>query len=242
MKSKLLIAAVSLIVSSAVLANEPLVQVEPAPPVDRWLGYTLGVQYESSDLDLDLNGNKQNFDIRAVYGVFTAPLSPRWDFLLRLGGANASSSNFDGRTDWTWGIGLHAVIASWDELTLDATGQITSITSSASRTLTVLDSDNEPNDFRGKDELSLFEYNLMVGPTWSRGPLSLSGGAMLRYITGDFDFTASVGSYREDVDHQLRVGGYAGARYDLTNAISVHGNVQADEQLLRFSAGLLWRL
>jgi hypothetical protein len=193
-------------------------------------------------MDLDLNGREQNFDIQAVFATFNVPLSPRWDFMLRLGGANASSKDFDGRTDWAWGMGLHAVVASWDEFTLDAKGRLTSITSSNHRTITILDTDNEPNNYRGTDELSLFEYDLMFGPTWSHGPLTLSGGAMLRYMTGDFDFTASKGSYRNDVDHQVRVGGYVEGLFDINKTIGIFGNVQVDEQLQRFSGGLLWRL
>jgi hypothetical protein len=244
MRSILSVAAVSLVLSSAVLAKEPLVQVEPPPPVDPWLGYVLGVQYEYSDMDLHLDGDKQNFDIQAVYGTFDVPLSPRWDFLVRLGGANASSTDFDGRTDWAWGIGLHATIAVWDEFTLEAKGQISSLTSSAGRTITIFDSDLDPNYYKGTDELSLFEYNLMVGPTWSRGPLSLRGGAMLRYMTGDFDFTVSAPSqsYRKDVDHDFLVGGYLGGTFDVNNSIAIKGDLQADGQLLRLSAGLIWRL
>jgi hypothetical protein len=238
MKSKVLIAVVSLI-SSVALAKEPLVQVEAPPATDAWFGYTLGVQYEYSDMDIDLENGEQSFDIRAVYGTFTVPLSPKWDFLLRLGGANASTNDFDGRTEWAWGMGLHAIIASWDELSLEAKGQITSVTASKPRTVTVFDAHGDPNYFRGDDELSLFEYNLMVGPTWSHGPLSLSAGAMARYMTGDF---AYYGSPTQDVDHDLRIGGYVGASFDVTDAIGIFGDVQADEQLNRFSAGLLWRL
>ncbi len=242
MKATLSVAIISLVMSVAAPAREPLVQVEPPAPVDPWLGYALGVQYESSDMDLTLDGTDKNFDIQAVYGVLSVPLSQRWDFMLRLGGANASARGFDGKTDWSWGMGLHAIIASWDELALEAKGQLTSITSSKKVTVTVLDNDNDPNSFRGTQELSLFEYNLMVGPTWSHGSLSLSGGAMLRYMTGNYDLTVSGGGSELDVDHKLRIGGYVGAGFDVTQNIGVFGNVQLDEQLTRFSAGLLWKL
>lgn len=233
MKSKVLIAVVSL-VSSVVLAQQPAVPLEAPPTTDAWFGYTFGVQYENSDMDVDVHGTEYNFDIRAIYGTFTVPLSPQWDFFLRLGGANASTTDFDGRTEWTWGMGAHAIIATWDELALEAKGQITSVTSSKARTVF------DPNYRRGDDELSLFEYNLKVGPTWSHGPLSLSGGVMARYTTGDFTYFGD--NSTEKVDHDLRIGGYLGAGFDVTEAIGIFGDVQADEQLTRFSAGVLWRL
>ncbi len=238
MKSRILIAIISLI-SSVAMAKEPSVPLEAPPSTDAWFGYTLGAEYEYSDMDIDLDGREQGFDIRAVYGVFTVPLSPRWDFFLRLGGANVSTDDFDGRTEWAWGMGARATIATWDELSLEAKGQITSVTSSKARTITLLDSDSEPNDYRGDDELGLFEYNLKVGPTWSHGPLSLSGGVMARYMTGDFKY---YGGSTQDVDHDLRIGGYIGAGLGITNTIGIFGDVQADEQLSRFTAGLLWRL
>jgi hypothetical protein len=240
MKSKLLMVVTIIgFISAAALAKEPLVQAKPAPPIDRGLGYTLGVQYENTDIEVDLEGDEQDFDIEALYGTFTVPLSPRWDFELRLGGAKASTEDFDGRTDWAWGMGLHVVLASWDELTLEAKGQLESMTSSASRTIGIPDENDVLYYYRGDDELSLFEYSLMAGPTWSQGPLSLSAGAMVRYLTGDFSI---FGSSSQDVDHHFRVGGYAGARFDVTDAIGIFGNVQLDEQLTRFSAGALWRL
>jgi hypothetical protein len=242
MKSVLSIAATCVVLSSVVLAEEPLVQVQPPPPVDRWLGYTLGAQYEYSDMDLHLEGHKQNFDIQAVYATFTAPLSPRWDFLLRLGGADASSDDFSGRAEWAWGMGLHAIVAAWGDFTLDATGQVESVTSSTRAIEGVPDANHVLHFYEGRDELSFFEYNLMVGPTWSHGPLSLSAGAMVRYVTGDLDFTSRFGGFRQDVDHHVRVGGYVGTDFDVTHTLSITGNAQLDEDLTRVSAGLLWWL
>jgi hypothetical protein len=242
MKSVLSIAATCIILSSVALAEGPLAQGPTPPPVDRWLGYTLGAQYEYSDMDFRFEGAKQNFDIQAVYATFTAPLSPRWDFLLRLGGANASSNDVSGTTEWAWGMGLHAIVAAWGDFTLDATGQIESVTSSTRAIEGVLDANDVLQFYEGRDELSFFEYNLMVGPTWSHGPLSLSAGAMVRYVTGDFDFTSRFGGFGLDMDHRARVGGYVGADFDVTNTLSISGNVQLDEDLTRVSAGLLWWL
>jgi hypothetical protein len=235
----LLIVTIGLTLSAAALANEPLVDMESPVPVDQSLGFALGTQYESTDIDLDLDGHEENFDLQALYGTLTVPLSTQWDFMLRLGGANASTTDFNGHTEWAWGMGLHAIIITWDELSLEATGQITSVTSSAARTVVEYDGDNEPNSYRGDDELSLFEYNLMTGPTWTHGPLTLSAGAMARYMTGEFTIYRSP---KRDVDHDIRVGGYVGARFDVTEPVSLYGDVQLDEQLTRFSAGLLWRL
>jgi hypothetical protein len=244
MKSEVVIAIIGFIASIA-LANAPSIPLEAPPTTETWFGYTFGAQYEYSDMEVDVHNHEYDFDIRAVYGTFTVPLSSRLDFFLRLGGARASTTDFDGGTDWAWGMGARGTIATWDELALEAKGQITSVTSSKARTLTVYDSNHpydhdDPNYFRGDDQLSLFEYNLKVGPTWSHGPLSLSGGAMARYMTGDFTYYGD--NTTEKVDHQTCFGGYLGIGFDITEAISFFGDVQADRRLTRFSAGVLWRL
>ncbi len=195
-----------LLVSAPVFAQVP---VGPSTAILNGTRFGLTVESGQADTDIAFAGvsPEESFDFRTIFANFTAPLTSRWEFFVRVGGSQAETAGFDGDWNVAWGLGTRYTLLKWHDFSWGILAQFTSLLSDFD-TMTVFDVNEGP--IREKDELNLQEYVFATGPTWHRGPLSLYGGLLVRSLDGDFEIIAGRFGDQFDVDAQWEVGGYVG--------------------------------
>lgn len=195
-----------LLVSVPVLGQAP---VGPSTAVLDGARMGIGVEYGRGDVDITFvgGGAEESFDVRTIFANFSAALTNRWEFFARLGGAQAETTGFDGGWNFSWGLGARYTVLKWNDLSWGILGQFTNLVSDFDTT-EIFDVNEGP--IPATDELNLTEYIFATGPTWHRGPVSLYGGLLLRYLDGDFEVVAGRFSGQVDIDAQWDVGGYVG--------------------------------
>ncbi len=195
-----------LLVSVPVLGQAP---VGPSTAVLNGARLGLGVDYGQSDIDIAFAGGgpEETFDVRTIFANFSAALTSRWEFFVRLGGAQIETAGFDGDWNISWGLGTRYTLLKWHDFSWGILAQFTNLLSDFDTT-EVFDVNEGP--IRETDELNLHEYVFATGPTWHRGPLSLYGGLLVRGLDGDFEIVAGRFGDQFDIDAQWEVGGYVG--------------------------------
>ncbi len=174
--------------------------VGPSTAVLNGESFGVSVEYSQMDADIDFEGvgPAEDFDFRTGYVGFTAALTHRWDFYVRLGASQAEADGFDGDTDFSWGMGTRFTVFTWHDVSWGALAQLTNLNSQQD----IVDEflvDDELVLLEAEEELNLVEYVFATGPTWQRDRLALYGGLLVRYVTGeletdagDFDVLGSV--------------------------------------------------
>ncbi len=195
-----------LLVSGPVLGQAP---VGPSTAILNGTRFGLAVEYGQADTDVKFvgGGPEESFDFRTVFVTFTAPLTSRWEFFARVGGAQAETTGFDGDWNISWGLDTRYTILKWHDFSWGILGQFSNLVSDFDTT-GVFDVNEGP--IPETDELNLEEYLLATGPTWHHGPVSLYGGLLLRYLNGDFEIDAGRFGDQFDLDARWDVGGYVG--------------------------------
>jgi hypothetical protein len=189
--------------------------VGPSTALLRGARFGLAVEYGQSDTDLTFladGGLEESFDYRTIFANFTAPLTSRWEFFVRVGGAQAETAGFDGDWNLSWGLGTRYTVLKWNDLSWGILGQFTNLVSQFD-TMGVFDVNEGP--VRETDELNVVEYVFATGPTWRHGGLSLYGGLLVRLADGNFEIIAERFGDRFDIDAQWEVGGYVGGTVTL---------------------------
>ncbi len=171
------------------------------------------VEYGQADTDIvfDVDGEApaENFDFQTVYAAFSVAATERWDFFLRLGASQAETTGFDGRTNFSWGLGTRFTLLKWHDFGWGALAQFTNLVSRYD-TIDEFLLEGVPTLLEAEEELNLVEYVFATGPTWQHGPLALYGGLLLRTITGELEADAGIVQDQFDVDEEWDVGGYVG--------------------------------
>jgi len=204
----------------ALLLCGPVLAQAPIGPSTAFLNGTrlgLSVEYGQADADIVFEGTggvKENFDFRTAYAGLSAALTERWEFFARLGGSQAETSGFDGDWNLSWGLGTRYTAFQWHAVRWGVLAQFTNLISQ-DETQELFSIEGVPTLLDATDELNLEEYVFATGPTWQRGRLSLYGGFLLRYLTGDFEVLAGRYGYHVDLDAQWDVGGYIGGAVTL---------------------------
>jgi hypothetical protein len=201
-----------LLTCGSVLGQAP---VGPATAVLEGARFGLSAEYGQANTSIAFaDGGKERFDFQTANADFSVALTRRWDFFLRLGGCQADHSGFDADWDFMWGGGTRITAFQWHSLSWGVMGQVTNLISrfDPAGESPVLGS---ASTLSGINELNLVEYLFATGPTWQQGPLSLYGGALLRYTHGQFE--VPVGDVCEEIDVNARwdFGGYIGGRFTL---------------------------
>ena len=200
--------------AAPVLGQTP---VGPSTAVLNGSRFGLSVEYGQADADVVFEvdgGAQENFDFQTVYAGFSAALTSRWDFFVRLGGSQAEAPGFDGDWNVAWGMGTRVTALQWHAFRWGVLAQFTNLISDFDTVGEFL-VDDTPTLLDATDELNLIEYVLATGPTWRQGPLSLYGGLLLRYVDGEFETIAGDFFDRFDIDAQWDVGGYVGGQVTL---------------------------
>lgn len=204
-------------VCAPVLGQTP---VGPSTAVLNESRFGLSVEYGQAEADVVFEvdgGSPENFDFQTAYAGFSAALTSRWDFFLRLGGSQAEGPGFDGDWNFSWGMGTRATVLQWRAFRWGVLAQFTSLISDLDTVGEFL-VDDTPTLLDTTDELNLIEYVLATGPTWRQGPLSLYGGLLLRYVEGELETITADFSDQFDIDERWDVGGYVGGQVTLFQA------------------------
>ncbi len=228
-----------------VLAQAP---VGPSTAHLRGTRFGLAVEYGQADTDISFAGGgpEESFDYRTIFATFSAPLTPRWEFFVRLGGAQAETTGFEGDWNISWGLGTRYTVLKWGDFSWGVLGQFSNLVSDF-ETMGIFDVNEGP--IRETDELNLVEYVLATGPTWRYGWLSLYGGLLVRLADGDFEVITGRFSDEFGIDSEWEVGGYVGGIVTLfrRDPARTYGFSRADltaegrftEDNTGFSVGLL---
>jgi hypothetical protein len=200
--------------------------VGPSTAVLEGKRFGISVEYNQADADLtfDLAGGDltESFDFQTVFGVLSVGLTDRWDFYVRLGASDAETAGFDGDMDFAWGMGTRVTAFQRGDFSWGALAQFTSLLSQYNSrerwtlpdaTVALLDTEQE---------LRVTEYLFATGPTWQHGPLSVYGGLLVRYTTGELEADARIIRDQFDIDAQWDAGGYVGGRVTLFKSATPH--------------------
>jgi hypothetical protein len=239
---------VVLLVCGIALGQAP---VGPSTAVLEGTRFGVSGEYAWTDADIHFTDKtKESHDFQTSYAGFAVALTDRWDFFVRLGGSQADDTGFHGDWSVSWGLGTRITALKWHDWSWGVLGQFTNIVSDYD-TVALFDVSGTPTALPATEELNLAEYVFATGPTWQHGPLSLYGGLLLRYITGELEAHANSRHVSGQVDVHARVdpGGYLGGRIALfrtdpaqTSGLSrcdltVEGRFTGDSK--GFSVGLL---
>jgi hypothetical protein len=213
--------------------------------------FGLSLEYGQADTDITFEadgGLTEDFDVQTVFASFSAALTSRWEFFVRLGGSQAEATGFDGDWNFAWGLGTRYTVFQRGPFGWGALVQFTSLVSEFDTVEEFL-VDDTPTLLEATDELNLNEYVFATGPTWWQGPLSLYGGLLVRYTEGEFEIIAGRFDDRFDIDSQWDVGGYVGGTVTLfrTDPADTYGFSRCDlvaegrftDDSTGFSAGLV---
>jgi len=220
MRRRVMIFAVLLMCGSAV-GQAP---VGPSTAVLDGSRFGLSAEYGRTNADIifDVDGrDKESVDFQTAFANFSAALTSRWEFFVRLGGSQAEATGFDGRWDVSWGMGTRVTAFQWHAWSWGGLAQFTNLVSRFDTREEFL-VNSTPTLRNATDELNLVEYVLATGPTWRQGPLSLYGGLLLRYTDGEFEIIAGRLGDQFDVDARWDVGGYVGVRLTLFQTDPAH--------------------
>lgn len=176
--------------------------------------FGLSVEYSQADTDLtfDLEPGEstENFDWQTAHAVFAVAATEHWDVFLRLGAAQAEDTGFDGDMEFSWGLGTRVTAFTWHDFSWGVLAQFTALLSRQDTVREFLVND-VPMLLDTKEDLHVNEYVIATGPTWRHGPLSLYGGLLVRYATGEFEVDAGDLVFQQsDIDAEWDVGGYVG--------------------------------
>jgi hypothetical protein len=207
--------------------------VGPATAILDGNRFGLSLEYGQADTDLTFdvgrNDVTENFDWLASYAVFSVAALERWDFYLRLGATQAETTGFDGDMEFSWGMGTRATVLTWHDFTWGILAQFTSLFSRYD-TVDEFLVDDVPTLLDAKEDLRVTEYLFATGPTWQHDPLSLYGGLLVRYATGEFKVDADPVYVQSDIDAEWDVGGYVGGLLTVYRPKTLHtyGIVRGD--------------
>lgn len=195
-----------LLVSVPVLGQAP---VGPSTAILNGTRFGVAVDYGQADIDLAFAGvgPEESFDFQTVFATFSAPLTSRWEFFARVGGAQAETAGFDGGWHISWGLGTRYTVLRWHDFSWGILGQFSNLISD-SESLEVFDVNEGP--IPAKNELNLVEYVFATGPAWRQGPVLLYGGLLVRGVDGDFETSAGRFDNQFDINARWEVGGYVG--------------------------------
>ncbi len=190
-------------------------------------GERFGLSFEYSQADIDLpvqiGGDEvtESFDFDSTFAVFSAAATQWLEFFLRLGAAQAEATGFDGDMNFSWGMGTRLTAFEWDDFTWGTMVQFTNLVSRFDTVEEWLIGD-VPTPLETDEELNIVEYDFATGPTWRHDRLTVYGGLLLRYVTGNWDFDAGLAGDSFDIDRQWDAGGYVGAIVSLFKAEPSH--------------------
>lgn len=189
-------------------------------------GSRLGLSFDYGQANPEIvfgvdGGDKERLDFQTAFATFSAALTSRWEFFVRVGGAQAETTGFDGGWNVSWGLGTRATLLRWRDLSWGGLVQFTNLVSRFD-TMEEFSIDGTPTLLNATDELNLGEYVLATGPTWQQGPLTLYGGLLLRYADGEFEILAGRLGDQFDVDARWDFGGYLGAGVTLFERDPAH--------------------
>jgi hypothetical protein len=180
--------------------------------------FGLSVEYSRTEadvtFDLDPGRATEDFDFDTTYALFSAAATQWWEFFLRLGAAQAEATGFDGDMNFSWGLGTRLTVLDWNDFTWGAMLQFTNIISRFD-TMHEFLVGGTPTLLETEEELDFVEYDFATGPTWQHGPLTVYGGLLLRYVTGQLDFDAGRVGDSFNIDRQWDAGGYVGGTLTL---------------------------
>jgi len=203
-----------LLVCGPVLGQAP---VGPSTAILKGTRFGLSGAYGQADTDVvfDVDGRaKESFDFQTAFATFSAALTSRWEFFVRLGGSQARDTGFDGDWNIAWGMGTRFTAFQWHAVGWGGLLQFTNLVSRFETQEEFL-IDDTPTLLNATDELNLMEYVIATGPTWHQGPVSVYGGLLLRYVDGQFEVLTEPFDDEVGVDARWDVGGYIGGQVTL---------------------------
>lgn len=192
----------------------------------------------------------KDFEINKVYAGLGYGFSMNCEAFLRMGATSSefgdslweAGEEFDGSTDFTIGGGLRATFYERDKLKIGGVFQANWAKFDGKVNVPTVTAD----DYVG---IELAEMQIAIGAirTWTER-VSIYGGPFIHFTYGDFDYTLSRAEgglqtlkYSWDINEGPTLGGYFGARIELTETSSFDIEYQHTSDANVFGISLMLR-
>jgi hypothetical protein len=178
----------------------------------------VGANYSYSEADItieDMDVDDVEFSsylARIAYGA-----TDKCGVFVSVGAADIEVEDYDGDTQFAFGIGVRGVFHEGEHISWGALSQIHWFRS---------EDTGRVDGISAEGEFELLEVQVGVGPVYEADGFCVYGGPFLDFIRGDFDVRMNGGSDSFDVEEGSEFGGYVGARVQIWNDATLGAEVQ----------------
>ena len=216
------------------LMADPLFALVPMGPTCTPLktGQTsFGFEYIRSESDFVLSGYGfseivEDVPIDATMVRLGLPFGDRSEFFARFGLGEIEEAG----SEFAWGLGLKLASKSTDSFGLGAIAQVTQFIGDESINI---------GPYIADEDVSLYEFQVGVGPTWQSNGISIYGGPMVRFVTGD-DVIRNL-DLIFDIEQDSEIGGFIGVSAELAEGFSLNGEYQLTADAWMIAVNLQFR-
>ena len=204
--------------------------------------HSLGFIFASSEMDFKMSGYGESWsatdiESKTYLARLSTGVSDNLEFYTLLGISDATADDFDGSSEFAWGLGTKFTVAEKDSVTWGGLFQIVSINSEGT-----MSGDTPDFGWQTMDvDVQLLEIQIAVGPTYTQESFSIYGGPFLHFVDGDFDCNPLGVSITFDIEQKSEFGGYVGAQFDLAESSSLFIEYQMTGDASAIAGGIVWR-
>ena len=178
----------------------------------------MGANYSYSEADITIEGmgvddvEFSSYLARIAYGA-----TDEWGVFVSVGTADVEADDYDGSSEFAFGIGVKGVFHEGEHVSWGALSQIHWFKSKDTGRVDGLSADGE---------FDLYEVQVGAGPIYQADGFCVYGGPFLDFIRGDFDVRIRGRSVPGEIKEESKFGGYVGGQIQIWNDATLGVEVQ----------------